>query len=490
MKHNLLSVEEMQNTDNAAISSGIAGVTLMENAGIAVFKHIRAHFARGHAVVLCGTGNNGGDGFVIARLLKEAGWDVELGLFANRYDLSGDAAHMADLWTDKAKGEISTPDKLDFTVADIVVDAVFGTGLNRPMASEVVELFKTIPDIPIVAVDIPSGIDGNTGKKLGYVRPVHSTVTFCRKKVAHLLYPARKICGKLILSDIGISDNHIVLQENETYENSKDQWFHIFQQADIETHKFKRGYAVIAGAEVMTGATRLAARAAQRAGAGYVVIASPEKASTLYRVSLSSVVVTGYRDTTGFSEILGDKRATAFLIGPGMGYAFGAQERVLATLKLNRPTVLDADALSLFEGSSELLFNKIIGPCVMTPHEGEFAKLFPEIYSQSIGKLEQARAAAKESGAVIVFKGPDTVIAAPDGRAYINSNAPSYLATAGSGDVLAGIITSYLSQGYEPIEAAAAAVWFHGELGNQCGIGTIAEDLIDQIPSLLSKLQM
>lgn len=488
MKHNLLSVEEMQNTDRAAIASGIMGKTLMENAGLAVFKHIRSHFARGAVVVLCGAGNNGGDGFVVARLLKQSGWDVSLVLFANRYELTGEASDMADKWISEADGEIIESKNIDFIGVDIVVDAVFGTGLNRPMADEVVKIFKSIPEIPIVSVDIPSGIDGNTGRILGYARAAHSTVTFCRKKIGHLLYPARGLCGTLVLADIGIEDDHIPSSTDSVLENDGEQWLSVFKKDEVQTHKFKRGYVVIAGAEVMTGATRLAARAAQRAGAGYVVIASPEKASTLYRVSLSSVVVTGYRDTTGFSTILGDERATAFLIGPGMGYAFGAQERVLATLKLAKPTVLDADALSLFEGSSDLLFNKIRGSCVMTPHEGEFAKLFPDVYSQNIGKLEQARLAAKNSNAVIVFKGPDTIIASPDGRAFINSNAPSSLATAGSGDVLAGIVTSYLSQGNQPFEAAAAAVWLHGELGNQCGQGTIAEDLIDQIPKLLSKI--
>ncbi len=487
MKHKLLSVEEMKQTDQAAIASGIDGITLMENAGASVVKHIRKYFPKGHAVILCGPGNNGGDGFVIARLLKEMGWIVQLCLFGDVEKLSTDTAHMAKLWD----GYIDQPDDLNFTGPTIIVDAIFGTGLDRPLGGKIKEVLVALPDVPIIAVDMPSGVNGDTGLVLGYARQAYSTVTFCRKKTGHLLYPARELCGQLIVADIGIVESHIQTISPEVLENGLT----LFQDASTlkqqtDTHKFKRGYAVIAGAEVMTGATRLAARASQRAGAGYVVIASPEKASTLYRVSLSSVVVKGYRDTNGYKEILEDERTNSFLIGPGMGYAFGAQERVLQTLSLNKPTVLDADALSLFEGSSDLLFKSIQNNCILTPHEGEFSKLFPDIARQNIGKLNKARKAAEKSGAIVVLKGPDTIIASPRGRAVINSNAPSYLATAGSGDVLAGIITGYLAQGIDPFEAASLSVSLHGELANHCGVGLIAEDLVDAIPNVLKKLNL
>ncbi|MTI09645.1 NAD(P)H-hydrate dehydratase, partial [Curvivirga aplysinae] len=478
MKHNLLSVEEMRKTDQVEIETGTDSLWLMENAGIEVVKHIRRTFSKGNVLILCGPGNNGGDGFVIARHLQEMGWDVQVVLFGDSKRMSQDALVMADRWA----GELLAPESALLSDLTLVVDAVFGTGLDRSLEPELIEFLDSLEDLPIVSVDIPTGVNGDTGLVLGQARQAHSTVTFCRKKTGHLLYPGRALAGELILADIGIKDENIQVDQLSCIENHEGLWSDVFHPPKHDAHKFSRGYAIVAGAEVMTGATRLAARAAQRIGAGYVVIASPEKASTLYRVSLSSVIVRGYRDTTGYKEILRDQRADAYLIGPGMGYAFGAQERVLTTMKEGKPTVLDADALSMFSENQDLLFDSIKGPCIMTPHEGEFAKLFPEILSRPIGKLEQARLAAKSSGAVIVFKGADTVIADPSGQAIINSNAPSDLATAGSGDVLAGMITGLLAQGNQAFSSAAAAVWLHGELGNFCGQGLIAEDLVDAIP--------
>lgn len=476
----LLSVDEMAAADNAAIKSGISGETLMERAGAAIADAITARWTSMPVAVLCGPGNNGGDGFVVARLLKQAGWDVRLALLGTSDRLKGEAKIQAARWD----GVISDLSPAILDGAELVVDALFGAGLSRPLDGAAKEVIAAISSETCVAVDIPSGLHGDTGEILGSAADAMLTVTFFRKKPGHLLEPGRSKCGEVLLADIGIPAS--VISEINPLQASNDPgiWQHHLPIIGPEHHKYNRGYAVIGGSSDMPGAAILAAAGARRAGAGMVTLTVPKESATIFRLSQPGAVVRTVRDTGTFSDIVGDNRVGAVLIGPGHGITVATRERTLAALRLKRPTVLDADALTVFKDTPELLFSSIEGPCVLTPHEGEFRILF-----KSDGdKLTRARCAAEVSGAVIVLKGSDTVIAAPDGRAAINHNAFPWLATSGAGDVLAGIITGLLAQGMASFEGAMAGVWMHGAAAAAHGPGLIAEDIPNLLPEILSKL--
>ena len=309
-------------------------------------------------------------------------------------------------------------------------------------------------------------------------------MTFCRRKPGHLLLPGRVICGEQVVIDIGIPDSVIAELSSQQAHNDPILWQTHFPWPQLEQHKYSRGHAVIAGGPEMTGAARMAAQSAQRIGVGLVsLVCGPESAS-IYRMALPSAIIRMARDTLTFVDQIETPKVTAWLIGPGVGITVQTRERVLAGLRTAKPAVLDADAISIFEDNPELLFESIVGPCLLTPHEGEFAKLF----RFAGNKLSRAREAAQLSGSVILLKGADTVIAHPDGRVVINSNAPASLATAGSGDVLAGLALGLIAQGMEPFDAACAAAWLHGAAAEQFGPGLIAEDLIDQMPTVLRGL--
>ena len=470
----------MAAADNAAIKSGISGETLMERAGAAIADAITARWTAMPVAVLCGPGNNGGDGFVVARLLKQSGWDVRLALLGTSDRLKGEAKIQAARWD----GEISDLSPAILDGAELVVDALFGAGLSRPLDGAAKEVIAAISSETCVAVDMPSGLHGDTGEILGSAADAMLTVTFFRKKPGHLLEPGRSKCGEVLLADIGIPAS--VISEINPLQASNDPgiWQHHLPILGPEHHKFNRGYAVIGGSSDMPGAAILAAAGARRAGAGMVTLTVPKESATIFRLSQPGAVVRTVRDTGTFSDIVGDNRVGAVLIGPGHGITVATRERTLAALRLKRPTVLDADALTVFKDTPELLFSSIEGPCVLTPHEGEFRILF-----KSDGdKLTRARCAAEVSGAVIVLKGSDTVIAAPDGRAAINHNAFPWLATSGAGDVLAGIITGLLAQGMASFEGAMAGVWIHGAAAAAHGPGLIAEDIPNLLPDILSKL--
>ena len=476
----LLSTEEMYEADKLTITNGIAGIELMENAGRAVFDAIIAHWSSRKTVVLCGPGNNGGDGFVVARLLRDAGWDVTLSLFGDISTLAGDAALAAGKWGLEVIP--MTPNAL--TDADLIVDALFGAGLDRPIEGPVYDVIKAIGDKPVVAIDVPSGINGNTGEIMGIAPKASQTVCFFKAKPGHYLYPGRKYCGQLSVVDIGITDSILAEIKPKYLLNSPKLWQDLIPYPKVEDHKYSRGYAMITGGKDMIGATKLAARAAQRIGAGIVTVASPEKTAPLYRLAMESVVVKSFRDTAYYTDILNDERINACLIGPGLGRHFTAQEKVLATLRAGHKCVLDADALSMFEGHAELLIKTIGADCILTPHDGEFAKIFPDL--THLDKITRVKEAAKLCDAVVLLKGSDTVIASPTGHVIINDNAPPTLATAGAGDVLAGLIVGLIAQGCDSFVAGAIACWIHGEAANLFGPGLIAEDLIDKIPSILS----
>lgn len=476
----LLTVSQMAEADRLTVAAGTAGVDLMENAGASVAREITRRWSACRVAVLCGPGNNGGDGFVVARHLRMAGWDVRLGLLGARDDLKGEAAHHAQLWSGRC--EPLTADLLDG--AGLVVDALFGAGLTRaldgPVAAVLAAAAKTTP---IVAVDVSSGVMGDTGAALGAVAAT-LTVTFFRKKPGHLLLPGRLLCGEVVVTDIGTPPSVLDKIAPRTFENDPSLWLDVLPKPLDGGNKYTRGHALIWGGYPMTGAARMAAMAAARMGAGLTTVTVPEVASPIYATALTSVMVHPVAAPDDFANLLSDHRITGLLIGPGAGVSDVTRTRALAMLHTGNATVLDADALTSFQDDPEALDRAISGPCVLTPHDGEFARLF----DPDGDKLLRTRAAAERSGAFVVLKGTDTVIAAPDGRGIINTNAPPTLATAGSGDVLSGIVLGFLAQGMEPFLAAAAAVWLHGEAARSFGPGLIAEDLPDLLPGVLRQL--
>jgi NAD(P)H-hydrate epimerase len=478
----LLDVNQMGEADRLTVVAGTPSNLLMENAGGSVAQAIIKRWSARPVTIMCGPGNNGGDGFVTARHLVEAGWSVRLALLGAREGLKGEAHHHAERW--RGAVEPLTPAALEG--AELVVDAIFGAGLSRALEGPAEETLAAAAQkgTPIVAIDVPSGVMGDTGEVLGAVAVV-LTVTFFRKKPGHLLLPGRLLCGEVIVTDIGTPPSVLDTIMPKTFENDPALWLAHLPRPKSGGNKYSRGHALISGGYPMTGAARMAARAAARAGAGLTTIAVTEIALPIYAAALTSIMVRPIAAPADFDRLLEDRRISAFLIGPGAGVGEETRSRALAMLGSGRATLLDADAITSFQDDPEALDRAIVDACVVTPHEGEFKRVF----DASGDKLQRTRAAARRSGAIIVLKGADTVIAAPDGRAIINANAPPTLATAGSGDVLSGIVLGLLAQGMEPFLAAAAAVWLHGAAAVAFGPGLIAEDLPDLLPSVFRRLQ-
>jgi len=479
----ILTVAEMGQADSLAITGGTPGSELMEAAGRSVAHAVMARWARRPVLVACGPGNNGGDGFVAARHLLEAGWPVMLALLGDVGGLSGDAAWAADLWT----GSVHKLDAnllVDIGQGDrpLIVDAVFGAGLTRAVDGRVAEFFEAAAELDSVAVDIPSGVHGDTGEVLGTTLPAVATVTFFRKKPGHLLLPGRDLCGDVTVADIGIPDDVLTGIAPRQAENKKALWSDDLRWPKTVGHKYSRGHGVVLGGALMTGAARLAAAAARRVGAGLVTVASPPQARLIYATDAPGLIVA---DLADWHQMLADPRKDVYLVGPGAGVGAETRLAALSVLESGRSLVLDADGLTSFAEADDGLFDALTLDCVLTPHEGEFARLF----DGEGCKLERTLRAAEISGAVVVLKGADTVIAAPDGRAAINSNAPPDLATAGSGDVLSGLILGLRAQGVPAFQAACAAVWMHGASASTFGPGLIAEDVIDGVPAVLRQLK-
>lgn len=481
----LLGPTRMGRADAAAIAAGVPGMALMLAAGQAVAKVVAEHWPKGKVVVLCGPGNNGGDGFVAAEQLRQWGREVHVGLLGRMADLRGDAAQHAAHFNGKVQG--LEPALLEDAV--VVVDALFGAGLARPLegAAQIMVQAVSAQGLPVCAVDVPSGLDGATGQPVGetYLQ-ASRTVTFFRKKPGHVLMPGRILCGALEVADIGIPASVLESVGMDACENIPALWREDYPWPQLDGHKYQRGHVLVVGGEGMTGAARLSAIAAARIGAGLVTVAAPAPVWPIYAASLSSVMVHCLDDDDGLTPLLADERKNVIVVGPGAGVSEATRQHVLATLATGRAAVLDADAITAFASCPKDLFHAIHGPCVLTPHEGEFARLFADVHGD---KLQRARQAASRSGAVIVLKGPDTVVAAPDGQAVINTNAPPDLATGGSGDVLTGLIAGLLAQGMAPFAATVAAVWLHGEAAQAFGPGLIAEDLPGQIPGVLTRLK-
>lgn len=484
----LLTTAEMAEADRLAMAGGISSLTLMENAGRALADCTAAHAGR-DAVVVAGPGNNGGDGFVAARLLTERGFIVRVVLAGELAQLKGDAAAMAKQWT----GVVEPAAPQTLAHAEIIIDALFGAGLDRPVEGLARAMIEAMNErrVPVIAADLPSGINGNSGAVMGAAVRATETVTFFRRKPGHLLLPGRLHCGEVHVADIGIPARVLEQIKPRTFINDVELWSRAFPRPRIDGHKYMRGHAVaVSGGIETTGAARLAARGALRAGAGLVTIASPREALAVNAAANLAVMVRAVDGAAELAAFLGDKRRNAVVLGPGGGVGPHMREMVLSALASEAAVVLDADALTSFaEKPSDLaqaIEKRGRRPTILTPHEGEFSSLFSKInrLSNVNSKLEKASLAAKESGAIVLFKGADSVVAAPDGRAAIAANAPPWLATAGSGDVLAGMIGGLLAQGMPGFEATAAAVWLHGEAANAFGPGLIADDLPEMLPTV------
>jgi NAD(P)H-hydrate epimerase len=479
----LLTAEESRNADQAAIGGNTSGESLMENAGKAIVDLIAQEFSPCNVLVVCGTGNNGGDGFVTARLLKEKGWQVSLASVGNIDDIVGDAKITKDKWN-MAGGATRTFNKDLLKDCALVVDAIFGTGLARDVEGSAKEAITVINEakLPVVAIDVPSGINTDSGAIMGAAIRATHTVTFVRPKPGHVLLPGKAHTGQLHVYDIGITGEKV---KPKLFLNAPALWQHLLPLPNPDSNKYSRGHTVVVGGGMSsTGAARLSAMAALRVGSGLVSVASSQDALPIYAMTLTAVMTKLADTTEQLKTLLEDKRISALLIGPGSGVTDKTRENTLEILKTKKPCVIDADALSIFQFNTKPLFDAIGGPTVLTPHEGEFERLFP---TKGV-KTERAKDAAKQSGAVIVLKGNDTVIASPDGRVSINANAPVWLATAGSGDVLAGIIAGLMGQGMPAYEAACAGAWIQGEVANRFGPGLIAEDLHTTMPGVLKSL--
>ena len=580
--HELLTTAEMADADRRAIALNIPSLTLMENAGRAVADTAAAMVPAGSGIlILCGPGNNGGDGFVAARLLQNLGFPVSVLLLGTLEKLKGDAAVMAARWTGpllETGLETGRDDPPDDPGADhprsagrsptdhprsplpigpdtrLIIDALFGAGLSRPLTEKAADIVRAAnaSGLPILAVDVPSGLDGNTGDGLllpasgdslspasGGTAPLHDassvaplrgdtssslasgktisatrTVTFFRRKPGHLLHPGRRLCGDITVADIGIPPAVLDAIRPNTHANAPALWRAAFPQLTHDSHKYTRGHAiVVSGPADATGAARLGARAALRVGAGLVTLAGNAAATAVNATHVTAVMLKIAATPEALAEVLADTRRNAVLIGPGAGVGIATARNVLTALASPAAVVLDADALTAFAPAAqaddvphdaarmgfmtprgepppgpEQLHAAIASrsaPVILTPHEGEFARLYGALDGS---KLERARAAARTSGAIVILKGPDTVIAAPDGRCAINENAPPWLATAGSGDVLAGFVTGLLAQRMPAWEAACAAVWLHGACGAAFGPGLIAEDIPEMLPRVLGEI--
>ncbi len=516
----LLTAAQMRATEQAAIASGeVTGLELMERAGRGVVEAIFEEWpelrATSHrAVILCGPGNNGGDGFVVARLLKEGGLSVETILWGKAELMPPDARHNHERWLKAGNVVAWSEDVIEALETDenvdLFVDAVFGAGLSRAPSGDVLSpmLEAFYGKERVVAIDVPTGLCASSGKAMdenGIVPFVALTVTFHKPKVGHYLEDGPERCGKLVCKDIGLFQRYLVRDCFSLAVADPGQLLKSFG-----AHKYSHGHAlVLSGPSGRGGAARLAARGALRIGAGVVTVGCPPDAIPEHAARLDAVMLRGVVDGLALKETLADPRINALCVGPGLGLDARGRELVAVALgggeggQIAHPTrslVLDADALTILSQNPDL-FAALHAGCVLTPHAGEFARLFPDIAEKlaalttkgpAYSKVDATREAAKRAGCTVLYKGPDTVIADPSGRCAINSahydRAAPWLATAGSGDVLAGFITGLLARGFSPFDAACTGAWLHVECALSFGPGLIAEDLPEELPKVFRAL--
>ncbi|WP_420961731.1 NAD(P)H-hydrate dehydratase [Brucella sp. IR073] len=494
--HALLTPREMAEADRLAINEGpLDGYGLMKNAGAAIARAVLERFpAAGRIAILCGPGNNGGDGYVAARLLREAGLSVRC--FRGAAPREGSDAFLA---ARDYLGPVHGFEDFGVSDCDLVIDALYGAGLSRPVEGIERVMIEKVNEarLSVVAVDLPSGVSGESGEVLGAALHAVLTVTFFRKKPGHLLLPGREHCGEVLVADIGIKDDVLEKIAPRCFENTPDLWHGAFPRLAEDTHKYRRGHvAVFSGGLTAAGAARLSARAAARTGAGAVTVLSPPDALLVNAAHLTSIMLRKMEGDAADLSFIRERKVATAVLGPGFGNMADIRARAPNLLDQRqtgdgfRALVLDADGLTAFQDNPGLLFRasnrENANALVLTPHEGEFRRLFPDIADDTaLSKLEKARAAAKRANAVVIYKGPDTVIASPDGRAAINTNGTPLLATAGSGDVLAGMIAGLIAQAMPAFEAATAAVWLHAAAARRFGPGLIAEDLPEMLGNTL-----
>ncbi|MBP2549578.1 NAD(P)H-hydrate epimerase [Neorhizobium galegae] len=482
----LLTPDEMVRADAAAAASGIPSFDLMERAGQAVAASaLRAYPGARRFAVLCGPGNNGGDGYVAARALSEAGAEVIVHSLSDPSGLKGDARQAFDLCPIPTAALAAYRPQ----AGDVVIDALFGAGLSREVPEEVARLIGTVAEAgcPVLAVDLPSGLCGARGLVLGAAFQAARTVTFMTRKPGHQLMPGRDLCGEIEVFDIGIPHRIIRAVSGGLAVNGPGIWGEDLPRLSAVTHKYTRGHlAVFSGGPSHTGAARLSAAAGLSAGAGLVTVAAPQAAMAVQASALTAVMLRAVDTVEELRQWCESAKISAFVLGPGFGV--GERAREFARAVARYPLVADADAITSFASHPQELFDLFREGqtrLVLTPHEGEFGRLFQDLGADGRrGKVERALAAAERAGGVIVYKGADTVIAAPDGRVLINGTAPPWLATAGSGDVLAGIIGALLAQGVPAFQAAAAGVWLHGRAAAELGPGMTAETLLERVRPL------
>ncbi len=481
----VLTTRAMAAVDRAAIAGGIPGSVLMEAAGRAVTRAIVDRFPPCRVLVLAGPGNNGGDGYVVARRLAAAGWPVALAAFGDPARLAGDAALAASRWS----GPVLPLEAAPGLPGELVVDALFGAGLDRPLAPALGALLAnaTAGRRHVVAVDVPSGIDGSTGAVSPGTPKADLTVTFVAPKPGHLLEPARSLAGEIVCADIGIPPAVVAAHDVGLRVNTPAEWRHRLPRRGPAAHKYSFGHAlVIGGGAGRTGAAGMAALAAARIGAGLVTVAAPAEALPVYAGHAQSLMTRPLDQPADLDRILADSRFNAILLGPAAGLGQRTAALLERLVAAGRPLVLDADALTVLgAGRGRGCRLDLPADAVLTPHDGEFARL-----SDVPGdRLARARAAAATLGCTVLLKGADTVVAAADGRALLNARAPGNLATAGSGDVLAGMIVGLLAQGLGPFDAAAAAAWLHAAAAAACPTPMLATDLLPALPAVLAGLQ-
>jgi NAD(P)H-hydrate epimerase len=480
----------MAAVDRAAIGSGLDGFRLMEAAGSAISACVlRFYPEAARALVLCGPGNNGGDGYVAARQLRASGMTVTVCSLIDPQGLSGDAAQARDYWG----GPVEGIDAVRATQEQIVIDALFGGGLDRPIEGPAKSVIEAInrEGLPVISADLPSGISGRSGEICGAALKAAHTVTFVAAKPGHFLFPGAAHCGTLHVADIGIPLRFVRQQQHELWLNAPAVWRTQLPEIHMSGHKYTSGHlGVFSGTFAQTGAARLAALAGLRAGAGLVTVFAPASAVASNAAHLTAIMLRKINDGDDLDELLKDDRLNSLVLGPAFGVGERARDFVRRIADSGRSLVLDADGLTTFSEDPGSLRSWFAGDrprLLLTPHQGEFARLFPDLAADAkLSKVDRARMAAESVNAVVLYKGADTVIASPDGRAVINANAPPWLATAGSGDCLAGIAGGLVAQGMPVFEAAAAAAYMHGVAGQVAGEGLTAEDLPDNLPPLSS----
>ncbi len=483
----ILSVEQMYKAHQYAISNGMSGLDLMEAAGQGVAAHIEQGWDICPVTVLCGPGNNGGDGYVVARTLKEAGWPVRVFAYGDPEKLSGDAREMFALYT----GDVLNFKDLSLSKEGLIVDALFGAGFKGALPQDIQSAFHDCQQlaVPVVSIDMPSGTNGNTGEVSPGTPMAVITVSFFRPKIGHFFYPGRAHTGVLEIIDIGIPAEALMETSRTLVENDTGLWEDGLPRFSLIGHKYDRGHAAVLGGGVAsTGAARIAARCALRAGAGAVTLLTRPSALMIYSTAMEAVMVRSVADKNQLSDWLDEKRISAVLVGPGNGVTEETRDFADAAISSQATVVLDADALTVYQEEPERLFSKIgekkKGAVILTPHEAEFSRLF-DFEGSNLGRCLSA---ARQSGAIVLLKGATTVIAEPNGKAVISCHAPPWLATAGSGDALAGLITGLIGGSrVSPFLMTAAAVWMHGEAAWQFGPGLIAEDIERQIPAILQE---